>query len=119
MRIKTPQQIVDPTRKTSQDVMNHIQAMTDDLRTILLGGLSFSDKQLPFQYREVTVTSGQPTVLYIQSPYTTIGALPVQTYGVTINSWSVNTYNSKLSITVNFDGQATAKIGFLMIGASV
>jgi hypothetical protein len=118
MKIKTPYQIVDSTRKVPQDVLNHVQNMTDDLRGILLGGLSFSDKQLPFQYREVTVTTGQPTILYIQAPYTTIGAIPVQTYGVNIISWNVNMLNSKLSITVNFEG-TTAKIGFLMIGASI
>lgn len=113
MKVKTP--VTAPDNTT--DMVKHVQAMTDDVRNILYGGLSFVDAQLPFQYREVNVTSGEPTILYIQSPYTTIGAIPVQSYGAIINSYSVNTTNGKLSIIVNLN-VSKAKIGFLMIGAS-
>lgn len=115
MKIKTPVTVAD---NSPPDLIKHLQAVTDDIRSILKGGLSFADGQLPFQYREVNVVSGQPTILYIQKPYTTIGAIPVQSYGVNILSWSVNTQNGKLTITVNLSVQS-AKIGFLMVGASV
>jgi hypothetical protein len=118
MKTKTPSQVNDQSSKTSRDVLNHIQAITDDVRNILSGGLSMFDKQLPFQTRSVFVTSGQPNYLTIQAPYTTVGCIPIQTNGAVINSFSSSLNNGQFSITVNMN-VSTAQIVFLMIGSNV
>ncbi len=117
MKIKTPPQIRDLMNKTSQDVLNHIQAMTDDVRGILSGGLNFFDKQLPFEVRTVTVTSGQVNYMTIQSPYSTIGAIPIMTNGANILSMSSQNSN-RFSITLTMDVNI-AQIVFLIIGTNI
>lgn len=116
MKIKTQPRIVDSTNKTSVDIVKQLQAMTDDVRGILQGGLSFSDAQLPFQYREVTVTSGKPTVLTIQSPYSILGCIPIQTYGAVISGFQSAIVNNKFNVTITMD-LPTSTIGFLLVGS--
>lgn len=118
MKTKTPSQVSDPSGKTPLDVLNHVQAITDDVRNILSGGLSMFDKQLPFQIRSVFVTSGQPNYIVIQAPYTTVGCFPIQTNSATILSMSSNQNNSQFSITLNMD-VTTAQIVFLIVGTNV
>lgn len=116
MKIKSSPQVVDSRNITSPDILKHIQSITDDVRGILSGGLSFIDKQLPFEIRQVTVTNNQPVQLLIQSPYTIIGAIPIQTNGATINNITSQN-NGRFSITLNMNVN-TAQIVFLIIGVS-
>lgn len=117
MKIKSPQQVVDSKHSTSQDILRHLQAVTDDVRGILSGGLSFTDRQLPFEIRQVNVVNNEPVQLLIQSPYTIVGAIPIQTNGAIINSFSSQN-NGRYSITLNMNVN-TAQIVFLIIGVNI
>lgn len=117
MKIRTPAQIVDSSNKTPQDVLRHVQNITDDVRQILKGGLSMSDAQLPFQQVSVFVTNNVPAVLYIQSPYSIIGCIPIQTNGVIINSFQTNINNGIFTVTLSMNVQ-TANIVFLTVGTN-
>lgn len=117
MKIKTPNQILDPNQKTSEDLIKQIQNIADDVKGILKGGLSMGDAQLPFQYREVNVTSGQPTFLTIQAPYSIIGAYPIQTYGKVVTGFSTNIGNTyTVTLTFSSTSAQSGKVGFLVVG---
>lgn len=118
MKIKTPTQIYDTSNKIPEDFIRQVQAVADDVRTILKGGLSFIDRQLPFQYQEAFITSGQPFILNIQNPYQIIGCIPIQTNGNVIESFSTNTLNGVFSITLNLSNSTTGRIGFLTVGTN-
>lgn len=118
MKTKSPAQVSDATNSLHPDVIKHIQAVTDDVRAILNGGLSFIDRQLPFQIRSVFVTSGQSNILVMQSPYTIVGCLPIQTGGAIINSFSSNLNNNQFTITLTMN-VTTAQIVFLLIGNNI
>lgn len=118
MKIKSPTQVSDPDNKTSHAVLKHIQAVTDDVRGILQGGLSFIDRQLPFQTRSIFVTSGQAVTFTMQSPYVITGCYPILTNGAVINSFNSTLNNGKLSITLNMD-VTTSQIIFLLIGNNI
>jgi hypothetical protein len=118
MKIKSPAQVSDPDKKTSPSILKHIQAVTDDVRGILEGGLSFNDKQLPFQVRSVFVTSGQPIFLTMQAPYIILGCYPILTNGAIVNNFTSTFNNGKFSITLNMNVM-TAQIVFLMVGNNV
>lgn len=110
MKIKTPPQVTNLT------LQSHVQAITDDIRGILKGGLSIIDSQLPFQFQTKTVTSGAPLILSIPSPYTVVGCIPIQTNGSTILSFKTNLSNGILTVTVTLD-VTNSNIVFLVIGA--
>lgn len=116
MKIKTPPHIYD--NQTSPNVLGHIQAMTDDLRDVLAGGLSFYDKQLPFQIRSVNVISGQAVPLIMQAPYIIAGAYPILTNGAEIISSSSTLINGRYNITLTMNVNS-AQIVFLMVGTNV
>lgn len=116
MRIKTQPRLVDPSNKINSDLIKELQAIVDDVRGIGAGGLSFDDAQLPFQYREVSVISGQSISMSIQAPYSIIGCIPIQTFGSTISSFQTNIVNNKFNIILNMD-ISPSKIGFLLIGS--
>lgn len=117
MKTKTPFQVKDPENKVPQDVIRHVQAMTDDVRQILSGGLSFADRQLPFQYVQIFVTSGQPTVFNMYPPFSLIGCIPIQTNGITITSFSSINVNGRYTATITMN-QPTGTIGFLLVGVN-
>lgn len=116
MKIKTQPRFLDPTNSLVSDVVKQLQAVVDDVRLIGKGGLSFADAQLPFQYREVNIISGLPTILSIQAPYSILGCYPIQTYGVNVTSFQTNIVNNKFNVTIIVDKSPTL-IGFLLIGS--
>jgi len=111
MKIKTPPIVSVP------NMPSHVQALTDDMRTILRGGLSFSDAQLPFQVVTVNVTSGQPINLSIQSPYTIVGCFPINTNGISISSFQTNSTNGIFTATLTLSVTTATSISFLVVGA--
>jgi hypothetical protein len=116
MKVKTQPRIVDPTNTVSTDILKQLQAVVDDVRAIGKGGLSFSDAQLPFQYREVNVISGVPTILSIQAPFSILGCIPIQTFGNKITSFQSNIVNNKFNVTIELD-ISSSLIGFLLVGS--
>lgn len=115
MKIKSSPQVSDYTGSTSSDIIRHIQAVTDDVRNILKGGLSFSDGQLPFQISTVNVQNNVPVILTIQYPFTIKGCIPIQTNGATISGFKTNNQNGVFTVTVTMD-VTNASISFLTVG---
>lgn len=116
MKIKTPARINDSSRQTSHDVLSHVQAMTDDLRTIMNGGLSFSDGQLPFQVQKIFVTNNVTFNISMNAPFTIVGCVPIQTYGINILSFKTRLENNRtLNVTITLD-VPSSNIDILMIG---
>lgn len=124
MKFVTTPQITDVNNILSTELLKQIQNIADDMIMISKGGLNFSDKQLPFQYREVQVVSGQPFILVMPSPYTLRGCIPILTFGNTVTSFSTDISNNRFTMTLNLQPPAgqlvtnpyTTKIGLLMIG---
>lgn len=119
MKTITPALFVDPSKKTSEAATRHIQSLTDDMRGVLAGGLSFFDKQLPFEYREISVISGVQNFIFMQAPYTIKGCIPIQSNGATILNFQSNFINNKFSVTLTLDTTSPIVIGFLLIGILV
>lgn len=117
MKIKSPPQVLDTTGHTSRDIVKHIQAVTDDVRQILSGGLSFKDNQLPFQIVQKTVSNNIPVQLSISKPYTVSGAYPIQTGTSTVLTFKSSISNGILSVTLTMD-ISPAQISFLVVGTS-
>ncbi len=117
MKIKTPAQVYDDEHKTSPQIIKHMQALTDDVRTILKGGLSFGDTQLPFQVQTIQITSGKPTQLAMPGPFNIVGCTPIQTGGAVISSFQSKLSNGIFTVTLVMD-VTLANISFLLVGVN-
>jgi hypothetical protein len=115
MKITTPAHIVDSTGKSSEEIVKQIQAIADDVRGILAGGLSFQSKQLPFELRSVMVTSGTPIILTMAAPYTIKGCHPINTNGSTITNFVTNVINDQFTCTITCSPSPT-KMVLMMTG---
>lgn len=109
MKTKSPPQV------TEQSMLTHVQAVTDDVRSILKGGLSFLDGQLPFQVVTVNITSGQPSNISINAPFSIVGCIPINTSGAQILNFITRPINNVFTVTLTLN-VTSASIKFLVVG---
>lgn len=111
-----PPKILSLTVSAMEPLRLFIQSVANDLSNAIEGGLSIKDSNLPFEYREVTVTNGKPFRLKGSFKTKTVGAFPVL-----LGDSELTTYASKLNdkgeieITMTLS-RDSAKVTFLICG---
>jgi hypothetical protein len=115
MKTRLTKQLPKLTGDVKQDLSNvatACQALTDDLTTVIAGGLTMADGNLPFTLYKQSVISGR--------------AFEVTGFGATViaSSTKVVGFSTKLlktdllRVTITLDGASTSDVILLVIGES-